>query len=178
MIYRIDRNDALVYADGAFRRFAASVGEPDLGERMLGQSLWDYIGDPELSALHLALISRARQGHEVTIRTRCDSESMARSVEITFVPQEDGAVELRCRLAGAELLNANLLPPSTGREGAMLRLCAWCYRGERDGWRDIEDVVTAQHLLERPRAPFITHGICEDCLAERHAELDATAAVS
>jgi hypothetical protein len=177
VIYRIDRNDALVYADGAFRRFAASVGEPDLGERMLGQSLWDFIGDPELSALHLALISRARQGHEITIRTRCDSENVARSIEITFAPQEDGAVELCCRLAGAELLNLNL-PPSGEQAGAMLRLCAWCYRAERDGWRDIEEVVTAEHLLERPRAPIITHGICEDCLAELHAELDAPAAVS
>jgi hypothetical protein len=176
MVYRIDRNDVLVYADGAFQRFAGSVGEPDLGERMLGQSLWDFIGDPELSALHLALVSRAREGNAITIRTRYDSDHLARSIEMTFRPQEDGGVEVRCRLAGAELLSLNL-PPTPHEDDAMLRLCAWCYRAERDGWHEIEHVVTAEHLLERPSAPFITHGICEDCLAELHAELDAPAPV-
>jgi hypothetical protein len=166
-----------VYADGAFRRFAASVGEPDLGERMLGQPLWAFIGDPDVSALHMALVSRAREGREITIRTRCDSEHFARSIEITFRPQEDGGVELRCRLAGAELISLNL-PVTETDDDEMLRLCAWCYRAERDGWRDIEEVVTAEHLLERPSGPLITHGICADCLADLYAKLDAPAPVS
>jgi hypothetical protein len=81
------------------------------------------------------------------------------------VPLEDGSVEVY----GSEVLNAEAMPS----DGDMLRLCAWCYRAERDGWHDLEEVVTAEHLLERPAAPFITHGICEDCLAEVHAELEA-----
>ena len=161
MIYRIDRNDELVYADGAFRRFAR---EAELGDGVVGQSLWDFIGDPELSALHRALVSRARQGHRISIRTR--GKSMG-ELEFTFVPLEDGAVELY----GREVLSEELTPS----DGDMLRICAWCYRAERDGWHAIEDVVTAEHLLERPAGPFITHGICDACLATLHAELDAPA---
>jgi hypothetical protein len=177
VIYRIDRNDALVYADGAFRRFAASVGEPDLEERMLGEPLWAFIGDPDLSALHMALVGRAREGNVITIRTRCDSEHFTRSVEMTFRPQPDVGVELRCRLAGAELRRPRMAPGEPDG-GAMLRVCAWCYRAERDGWHDLEQVVTAEHLLERPSGPLITHGICDDCLADVHAELDSLAPVS
>jgi len=177
VIYRIDRNDTLVYADGAFRRFAASVGQPDVRERVLGRSLWEFIGDPELSALHMALVGRAREGNRITIRTRCDTENFARSIEMTFVSDAAGGVEVRCRLAGAELISPEFAP-CADEDGDMLRLCAWCYRAERDGWHDIEEVVTAEHLLERPAAPFITHGICDDCLAELHAELDAPASVS
>ena len=32
MIYRIDSDDNLVYADGAFHRFADAAGIPDLAE--------------------------------------------------------------------------------------------------------------------------------------------------
>jgi hypothetical protein len=60
----------------------------------------------------------------------------------------------------------------------MLRLCAWCYRAERDGWRAIEDVVTAEHLLQRGRISMITHCICDACAVEVHAHLDELARVS
>ena len=58
----------------------------------------------------------------------------------------------------------------------LLRVCAWCYRARSEGiWRDIEDVVAGEHLLERATLPIVTHGICDACLAETGAELDALA---
>ncbi|MEA2479035.1 MAG: hypothetical protein QOJ07_957 [Thermoleophilaceae bacterium] len=161
MVYRIDKYDAIVYADGAFRSFAAAIGDPGLAERVLGEPLWSFIADPELCSLHLALVGSARSGRTITVRTRCDSPHMVRSVALTFAPRAGGEVELSCRLAGAALIGV-----APGRGDEMLRVCAWCYRAERDGWRDIEEVVSAEQLLERPHVPRITHGICDSCLAE------------
>ena len=60
MIYRIDSDDRLVYADGAFHRFAAAAGIPDLAHEWYGRSLWQSIGDDELRAVFVALVGRAR----------------------------------------------------------------------------------------------------------------------
>ena len=170
MIYRIDSDDRLVYADGAFHPFADAAGVPDLPEQWYGRSLWQCIGDDELRALFVALVARARGGRTVQVNTRCDSPSPARSVAIEIAPAEDGDVEFRCHLGDAQLISPAL---STGEE--LLRLCAWCYRVDRGGWRDIEDVVAAERLLERPTVPAVTHGICDNCLAEAAAELDPAA---
>jgi len=101
VIYRIDSEDQLVYADGAFHRFAAGAGVPDLAEQWYGRSLWDSIGDDELRAVFVALVARARAGHTVHVSTRCDSPSLARSVAMEIAPASGGCVEFRCRLGRA-----------------------------------------------------------------------------
>jgi len=88
-----------------------------------------------------------------------------------IAPVSDGGIEFRCRLGRAQLITP-LLP--SGSE--LLRVCAWCYRADRDGWRDIEEVVADEHLLERSTVPAVTHGICDGCLAETTAQLDPAVA--
>lgn len=170
MIYRIDSDDRLVYLTGAFHPFAGAAGVPDLPAQWYGRSLWQYIGDDELRALFMALVARARAGRTVQVRTRCDSPTLARAVAIEISPAADGAVEFRCRLG-----HARVISPALPDGGELLRLCAWCQRADRDGWRDIEDVVAAERLLERPTLPAVTHGICDNCLAQAAAELDPAA---
>ena len=171
MIYRIDSDDRLVYADGAFHRFADAAGVPDLAEQWYGRSLWLCIGDDELRAVFVALVARARGGRTLHVSTRCDSPSVARSVAMVIKPMPNGGVEFRCRLGRAQLISP-ALPSGT----ELLRVCAWCYRADRGGWRDIEDVVAEEHLLERATVPVVTHGICDGCLAETAAQLDPTVA--
>jgi hypothetical protein len=167
VIYRIDSEDRLVYANGAFHRFAHAAGVPDLVESWYGRSLWQFIGDDELRAVFVALVARARSGRTVHVATRCDSPSLARSVDMEIAPVADDGVEFRCRLG-----RARLITPALSSGGELLRVCAWCYRADRGGWRDIEDVVADEHLLERPTVPVVTHGICDDCLAGAAAQLD------
>jgi hypothetical protein len=167
MIYRIDRNDVVVHVDGAFRRFADAAGVSDLSDRALGRSLWSFIADDELRALYVALVARARSGRTVHVNTRCDSLSLACSVAMEIAPRANGEVEFTCRLGDAKLL-APVVPGNSD----FLRLCAWCYRADRGGWRDIEEVIASEQLLERATLPLITHGICDACLAEAAAELD------
>ena len=167
MVYRIDANDRLVYADGAFRRFAAAAGVPDLPDRWIGQSLWRCIDDDELRAVFVALVGRARAGHPLTVNTRCDSPNVARAIAMEISSTGDGGVEFRCGLAETRIVAA---PEPSSRE--LLRVCAWCYRADYDGWRGIEEVVATEHLLERATVPIITHGICDACLTETSADLD------
>jgi hypothetical protein len=171
VIYRIDANDHLVFADGAFYRFADAAGVPNLPAEWLGKSIWACIADDELRSVFVALVARARAGHTMEFMTRCDSPSLKRSVSMEIAPWTDGGVEFRCRLGSASLRH-----PETSRCCDLLRVCAWCYRAQFDGvWRDIERVVADEHLLEHVRIPIVTHGICDACLAETAAELEALA---
>jgi hypothetical protein len=127
-----------------------------------------FADDPELRALGAALLERARRGNTITLRTRSVGTEHQAAYEITFAPAPGGEVELRSRSIDADPGE----PLSAYVDGSMLLLCAWCYRAERNGWRNIEEVLTAERLLERPHAPLITHGICDACMAEQSAELD------
>jgi hypothetical protein len=171
VVYRIDSHDRLVYADGAFHRFADAVGVPELPAEWIGQSLWTCFADDELLAVFMALVARARGGRTVAFTTRCDSPSLQRSVDMEISPWDDGGVEFRCTLGTAALHGED-----PAERGDLLRLCAWCYRAESEGeWHDIEHVVADQHLLELTDMPVVTHGICDACLAETDAQLDALA---
>jgi hypothetical protein len=170
VIYRIDSADRLAYVDGAFHRFADAAGVPDLADQWYGRSVWQCIGDDELRAVFVALVARARGGRTVRVSTRCDSPSLARSVAMEIAPVGDGGVEFRCRLGRARLMS-----PALPSASDLLRLCAWCYRADLGGWRDIEEVVATEHLLERATVPIVTHGICDACLAETAAQLDRAA---
>lgn len=167
MIYRIDRDDRLVYADGAFHRFAEAAGVPDLPARWLGQSVWRCIDDDELRSVFVALVGRARAGRVVKVHSRCDSDSVSRSFVMEIAPTGEGGVEFRCGLGEARIAAAPRLSSSE-----LLRVCAWCWRADYDGWRGIEEVVQTEGLLDRPAVPIITHGICDACLGETAAELD------
>jgi hypothetical protein len=59
-----------------------------------------------------------------------------------------------------------------------LRVCAWCYRADLGGWREIEDVVASEHLFEHSNVPVITPGICDTCLAKAEAHLESPPALA
>ena len=171
MIYRLDSNDAIVHVDGSFRRFAESVGLPGLPDEVLGRSLWSFIGDGELTSVYAGLVARAREGNVVQVQTRCDTPSLARTVEMDIAVRPGGEVEFTCRAGQARLISPAL---ASGTE--LLRLCAWCYRAERAGvWRGLESVVADEQLLVQPTVPIVTHGICDECLADAAAVLETAA---
>jgi hypothetical protein len=171
VIYRIDSHDDLVYADGAIHSVADAAGVLSLPAEWLGKSLWGCIDDDELRAVMVALVARVRTGRTVAFNTRCDSTSPTRTVAMQIAPWADGGVEFRCTPSPAVLR-----VPERTSSCDLLRVCAWCHRARSAGaWRDIEDVVAGEHVLEHDRMPIVTHGICDACLAGTAAELDALA---
>jgi hypothetical protein len=163
--FRIDARDAIVHAEGPFDGFAGARSVPHLPERWLGEPIWGCVDDEEARAVLAALVARVRGGRIVRLTTR----SGARAVAIEIAPVGSGDVEFRCRLDAAPPATPTL-PPAIDR----LRVCAWCYRAELGGWRDIEDVVASEHLLDRSSVPVITHGICDACLTRTLAHWDAS----
>jgi hypothetical protein len=112
VVYRIDSNDTLVHVDGAFRRFAQAVGVPDLPNAVLGRSLWSCIADDELRAVYTALVARARAGHVVRVKTRCDSPSLMRQVDMDISPLPGGEVEIACTAGAARARAADSQAPA------------------------------------------------------------------
>jgi hypothetical protein len=167
MVHRIDAHDRLVGYDAAFSAYAAANGAPDLPEQWLGRSLWEASANSQTNMVFRALVERARAGTAVKVPARCDSPSLLGFVEISLSAGADGAVTFTSQLTGARFAHSR---KATNRfitvldPDAVLRVCAWCFRVDGDGWRGIEDVVAEHGLLLRDEAPEITHGICPDCL--------------
>jgi predicted Fe-S protein YdhL (DUF1289 family) len=169
--FRINARDAIVHAEGSCEPYAGVAIVPLLSERWLGQVIWQFIADEEIRAVLAALLARARGGHSVRLTARSTSRTRPRAATIEIDPMPMGDVEFRCRLTSAVAASPVLPCPLDH-----LRVCAWCYRADRGGWRAIEDVVASEHLLEWSSFPVITHGICDSCLAKAMDQLEPPAA--
>lgn len=172
MVHRIDSQDRLIEFDAAFRCFADANGVPELAEHALGRPLWDFMDSDDAGDLFRGLVARARAGHPATVETRCDSPHVTRFVEMTISANVVGEVQFTSRLTAARYRD---VPEVEVGEPELLRLCAWCFRAERDGWRDIEAVVEADGLLQRATKPVVSHGICPSCLNDRLVDLRVAA---
>jgi hypothetical protein len=167
MVHRIDAHDRLIDFDAASHAFAAANGVPDLPEQWLGRSLWETSESSQVNMVFRALVERARGGIPVRVPARCDSPSLLGFVEIALTADPDGVVTFTSQLTGARFANSR---KATNRfitvlnPDEVLRMCAWCFRVNGDGWRGIEDVVAERGLLLRDEVPEVTHGICPDCL--------------
>jgi hypothetical protein len=167
MVHRIDAHDRLIGFDDAFRAFAEANGAPELPEQWLGRSLWEASASSQVNMVFRALVERARAGTAVKAPARCDSPSLLGFVEIALTAGPDGEVTFTSHLTGARFANSR---KATNRfitvvnPDEVLRMCAWCFRVDADGWRGIEDIVCERGLLLREEAPEITHGICPGCL--------------
>jgi hypothetical protein len=178
MVYRIDVHDRLTGFDAAFRAFAAANGAPDLPEQWLGRSLWEASGSSQVNMVFRSLVERARGGARVAVPTRCDTPSLLCFVEMTLTGGPDGDVTFDATMTGARFPDAakrtNRFNTVTNPDD-VLRVCAWCFRVDGDGWRGIEDVVAERALLTSDTLPDVTHGICPDCMRERMSEVSTAA---
>jgi hypothetical protein len=167
MVHTIDAHDRLIGFDPAFRAYAAANGAADLPEQWLGRSIWEASASSQVNMVFRSLVERARAGTAVRVPARCDSPSLLGFVEISLAAGPDGEVTFTSQLTGARFANSS---KATNRfitvidPDQVLRMCAWCFRVDDDGWRGIEDIVNEQGLLLRDEAPEVTHGICPDCM--------------
>ena len=128
-----------------------------------GSSLLELHRRSRAVALQIALVVRARASGRSPWRALRLAEPGA-AVDITLRRRcTDGEVEVLLPPGPGRAARRWTPRTALGRPDEMLRLCAWCYRAERDGWRDIEDVVADERCSSGP-APRVTHGICDACL--------------
>jgi hypothetical protein len=168
-VYRIDRNDMIVFISDSWLAFAeanegADSCHPSL---VINEPIWDFIAGPETRHLYQVIIGNVRsRKREVTIHYRCDSPAYRRFMEMTVIPLEDGSVEFRSSVLRIEERDIVALledrgPPS----GDMITMCSFCkkVRLPGDEWVEAEVAVERLDLFGAQRLPQITHGACRPC---------------
>jgi len=166
LVYRVDRQDVIVFVDSEWDRFAASNdGEAAMSARVLDRSLWDFVVDATTRQLYRQLIQRIRDGRLLRFNFRCDSPGCRRLMEMEMSPAEKGAVQFRTRtISGTEREPQTLWERREACSDDLLVACGWCKKVKVEGeWEEVEDAVTHLQLFEHALLPSITHGICEEC---------------
>jgi hypothetical protein len=97
---------------------------------------------------------------------------------LTIDPRPGGFLRLTTTLDREEPRAAiAILDSQAQRSDAFVKICGWCKRIllPSDAWAEIEEAMTVLHLLAETKMPRLTHGICPDCSARLHAEIDGLA---
>jgi hypothetical protein len=169
--YAIDVENKISFVDEGWCRFAeANHAEELMPPAILGQSLWDHITDATTRTLYQQVVARVRQGKSAVFTLRCDGPSCRRLLEMTVRASSDGSVEFETRARWVEDREpVALLSQKMTRSTDVVRMCAWCNRvdvgfGSND-WVEVEDATERLQLFEFERMPWLTHAICEACLA-------------
>jgi hypothetical protein len=98
LVYRIDRQDVIVFVDSDWDRFALSNGGEDtLSTQVLGRQIWDFVIDATIRQLYRQLLQRIREGRELRFAFRCDSPDRRRLMEMEMIPADGAAVQFRTR---------------------------------------------------------------------------------
>lgn len=169
VIYRIDSNDKIEYANAEYDRFAlANEGLDFTRDKVYDRPIWNYIGDETTREIYRELFRRVREGRTAQFQYRCDSPDFRRHLEMKLVRVGIDGIEFRTWPISIEKRpNQALLDVTLPRASAMLVICGWCKRVQIDGgWAEVEDAVKQLGLMESSKPPLLTHGICERCAEE------------
>lgn len=160
--WQIDRTDCIISANEHFQCFAGSSALPRLDADPVGQSLWEFIPQKELRHLLRVLLSRARQsGKTIDLPYRPPSNAHA-IVLLRLHPQDHGRVTFRC----SPYQPMTDRPAHPAVPNAAVRMCSWCSKVlTPTGWEDAETAPEVIRLFRQDHPPALTHGICDDCLA-------------
>jgi hypothetical protein len=167
LVYRIDAGDRLCHVNAEWDAFAIANGGAAVDSgRVLGRSLWAFIGEPGVISLYRTLVAGARQGRKARLRFRCDGPAERRLLELTVTGEPRDVVQFRTnQLARSARPREALLDPRVTRHGAALRICSWCNRVRAgDDWTEVEEAVERLHLMLRASVlPPLAHDMCESC---------------
>jgi len=169
VIYRIDRDDLLVFFNDQWDLFARDNDGPQLhSQKIHKRSLWDFIHDAATRHLHGTLLKRVRANSRMlNLPFRCDSPAVRRFMEMDILPLHDGKIEYRCRIIKTELREALPIIAGNINDGeSLLRMCSWCKKIDagNSSWVEIEDAIKFFDLFAKTAVPQISHTICDVCM--------------
>lgn len=177
-IYRIDKNDLIIYVVDNWLKFAQENGAADSchPDIVINRPIWDFIADNETIHLYKIILNKVRtEDHSVNIPCRCDSPDMRRFLDLEIVPLSKGTVEFKSTFIKMEKRKPlKVLKGDVKRPEEFIRMCSMCKMiaaTERD-WLEVEDAIVSMKLFEKSKLPQITHGICPKCYAVVYAQLD------
>lgn len=168
IVYRINAQDRISFVNEAWRQFAEeNLGEQVMPARVIGAELWPFVGDETTRELYRRMVARARNGHTVQFRYRCDAPAERRVFEMKIFRGSTGEVEFDSQIVSREPRPAvSWLDRTVARSRDFVTMCSWCGRvalatGE---WVEIEQAIERHRAFQGAAAPRLTHGICEVCL--------------
>jgi hypothetical protein len=177
MIYRVNRQDELIYMNEVWVQFALANDAPDLlPKHVLNRSLWQFITGETTRHLYREILQNVRAGRPMSFPFRCDAPASKRSMEMTILGRADGEVQFETRILQAqERPHQALLDRNARRAEDLLRICAWCKRLDTGGgqWAELEDAIATLQMFEQSTLPLLTHGMCKPCfeaMTEKIAE--------
>ena len=175
IVYQIDGNDQLCHVNATWAQFALeNDGVNLLPDRILGRSLWDFIGDTHVLEIYRQIVQRVRSGFPAEFDCRCDSPEWRRQFRMTIRKEAGGTVEFLSQLRWEEpRARVDLLDVKIRRSEYWVRVCCWCQNIVLpDGsWVPVEEAVEQLGLLGEETLPRLTHGICPPCHSGMMAQL-------
>lgn len=174
LLYHLNASDEIASVNEEWAAFARANDGADLDPaRVVGRSLWDFVGDVETQHIYRQLHQRVRtRRHAVRLTFRCDAPDRRRLLQLTISAARDQTLLYRVRTAREQPRQPLLLlEPRCPRSETFVTMCGWCKRvaAPPRRWLEIEDAVTALSLFAEPHPPQLTHGICETCDARLNA---------
>jgi hypothetical protein len=180
--YEVDASDRLTHVNAAWSLVAEAGGAAHLAEsRVIGRSLWDFIGDATTRQLYAAILERVRSGVPIAFDFRCDTPTRRRRLQMRLTGRPARGVAFDVSMVEAEdRPSVALLDPAQERGPETILMCGWCKRVPlpTGGWVEIEDAVPVLAVLDRVPPPAITHGMCPACYDRISSQLDRAAVLS
>jgi hypothetical protein len=144
------------------------VAAPGLrASQILGQLLWDFIGDATTRQLYSAILERARTGAgPLAFSFRCDTPTQRRLMHMRIAGRAAGSVSFEVRLVATRVRPpVPLLETGAPRSASIVRMCSWCKRMPlpTGQWVEVEEAMKVLDILDAFPLPAISHGMCPGC---------------
>ena len=156
--------------DDADQITRVSHGWADLGNRLLGRTIWNFFSGTATHHIYRNIFQRVRNTEASTsVDIRCDQPNQL--VELRVVVSGSANSELLVTIE--TLLKApteyqSLWDPDVVRSTQLVRACSWCQsiHVRDDLWLPFVEAVGEIGLLQANYPPDISHGICKDCFGQ------------
>lgn len=158
--YRLDATDTIDGIDPGWDSFAeANGGKGAMAERVVGQSLWDFIAGQETITALDRLFHNARQSATPWgLRYRCDSPRQERLFQLTALPLQGRALLVRHALIRSRPRIRDVVKDLS--QAKRLWHCSQCL-----SYSASEHSFDAGHVINPEDRHQIIDHICKDCRA-------------
>jgi hypothetical protein len=167
--FLLDENDQITGVADEWDSFAAqNDGEMACRERVLGQSLWSFVSDPETRAYLERIFAACRAyGRAFSNQYRCDCPGKKRFYLMDVTPDYSGNLLVRHRPLTETPIPERINEGGIGPEVRTQRCSVCCSYLVGQDWLDIP-AQTADQI-----APDLTFTVCNSCNRIAQRKLDA-----
>ncbi len=171
--YCIDSNDKIVDTSEDWNRFASSNnGEACTSEKIIGESIWNYIGGKSEAMWMKTLLDRTRLLRKSTTSNyRCDSPHLKRYIEMKLSPRDE-EICIEHTLVKTEFMLRPFHFTAPNDYHPKNKRCSICNRISlhHGSWEE-PDTLIAKGLIDQNIPLEVIHGICPKCSEELHMSI-------